>query len=131
VTDQSSSHSAAEESGGDNPAELAPDDARTEVSAPDSAAAPPEASAGSDPPAAPDSPAAPAPPAAFAPADATASSPPVTPPPPVTDSSSGESASAGPAGLAAAFPSDRPERAVGAAFAGGLVLALILKRLAR
>lgn len=28
-------------------------------------------------------------------------------------------------------PSDRPEIAVGAAFAGGLVLAMILKRLAR
>jgi hypothetical protein len=39
--------------------------------------------------------------------------------------------SAGPSGLAAAFPPDRPERAVGAAFAGGVVLALILKRLAR
>ena len=29
------------------------------------------------------------------------------------------------------FPADRPEIGVGAAFAGGLVLALILKRLAR
>ncbi|HEY5428171.1 MAG TPA: hypothetical protein VIK04_03575 [Solirubrobacteraceae bacterium] len=29
------------------------------------------------------------------------------------------------------FPADRPEIAVGASFAGGLVLALILKRLAR
>jgi hypothetical protein len=29
------------------------------------------------------------------------------------------------------FPADQPEVAVGAAFAGGLVLALILKRLAR
>jgi hypothetical protein len=29
------------------------------------------------------------------------------------------------------FPADRPEIAVGAAFAGGLVLALILKRLGR
>ncbi|HTU97743.1 MAG TPA: hypothetical protein VMF14_17980 [Solirubrobacteraceae bacterium] len=38
---------------------------------------------------------------------------------------------AGPSALAAAFPPERPERAVGAAFAGGLVLALILKRLAR
>ncbi len=32
---------------------------------------------------------------------------------------------------AAALASERPEVAVGAAFAGGLVLALILKRLAR
>jgi hypothetical protein len=49
----------------------------------------------------------------------------VTAPPPFDDASSG------PSGLAAAFPPDRPERAAGAAFAGGLVLALILKRLAR
>jgi hypothetical protein len=34
-------------------------------------------------------------------------------------------------GVTALFPADRPERAVGAAFAGGLLLALILKRLAR
>ena len=34
-------------------------------------------------------------------------------------------------GLASLFPADRPERAVGAAFAAGLLLALILKRLAR
>ena len=33
--------------------------------------------------------------------------------------------------LESVFPPDRPERAVGAAFAGGLVLALILKPLAR
>lgn len=32
--------------------------------------------------------------------------------------------------LAAVFGADHPERAVGAAFAGGLVLALILRRLA-
>jgi hypothetical protein len=35
------------------------------------------------------------------------------------------------AGASAAFPTDRPEVAIGGAFAGGLVLALILKRLAR
>jgi hypothetical protein len=29
------------------------------------------------------------------------------------------------------FPPERPERAIGAAFAGGLVVALILKSLAR
>jgi hypothetical protein len=34
-------------------------------------------------------------------------------------------------GRAAAIANDRPEVAVGAAFAGGLVLALILKRLVR
>jgi hypothetical protein len=37
----------------------------------------------------------------------------------------------GPDGGAAAVVQQRPEAAVGAAFAGGLVLALILKRLAR
>lgn len=65
------------------------------------------------------SPAAPAPPV-----------PPVVPaytPPPPFDTSSGDGAPTG--GLAAA--ADRPEVKVGAAFAGGLVLALILKRLAR
>jgi hypothetical protein len=58
-----------------------------------------------------------------------------TPPPPVpepsawTPSSSpeGSDTPSGPAALAA----DRPEVAIGAAFAGGLVLALLLKRLAR
>jgi hypothetical protein len=49
----------------------------------------------------------------------------------VGDAPFGEGASASPGALAAAFPPDRPERAAGAAFAGGLVLALILKRLAR
>ena len=34
-------------------------------------------------------------------------------------------------GAAAATPQDRPELAVGGAFVGGLVLALILKRLAK
>jgi hypothetical protein len=37
----------------------------------------------------------------------------------------------GPGGGALASAGDRPELAVGAAFAGGFVLALILKRLAR
>lgn len=46
---------------------------------------------------------------------------PVAPPPPPPPSPSG----------GAALPSERPEIAVGAAFAGGFVLALILKRLAR
>jgi len=35
------------------------------------------------------------------------------------------------AGSSAILPRDRPELAIGGAFAGGLVLALILKRLAR
>jgi hypothetical protein len=121
VTDQSTSHSPAEEPDGDVPAGLVPDESPTEVRAPDSPAP------------------APPPPPAFAPAGATASPPPVAtaspppvaPPPPITELPSGDTASAGPGGLAAAFPPDRPERAVGAAFGGGLVLALILKRLAR
>jgi hypothetical protein len=56
---------------------------------------------------------------------------PPPPPPPAPEPPSSEAAPTGADGLAAAFPSDRPERAVGAAFAGGIVLALILKRLAR
>ena len=35
-----------------------------------------------------------------------------------------------PSGLESLFPPEQPERAVGAAFAGGFLLALILKRLA-
>jgi hypothetical protein len=57
-----------------------------------------------------------------APAPAPAPVPPVSDWRPEDDRSSG-----GPAAMAA----ERPEIAVGAAFAGGLVLALILKRLAR
>ena len=58
--------------------------------------------------------------------------PPSQPPaPPVTEPPPSATASAGPGGVAAAFGPDRPERAVGAAFAGGIILALILKRLAR
>ena len=56
------------------------------------------------------------------PAPAAAASPP--PPPPLPPPA------AGPTG-AFSVPSERPEVPVGAAFAGGLVLALILKRLAR
>ncbi|MDQ6731575.1 MAG: hypothetical protein M3022_15125 [Actinomycetota bacterium] len=59
--------------------------------------------------------------------------PPVSPPPAWTPPDpaawASEDADA-PKGLAAKVQ-DRPEVAVGAAFAGGLVLALILKRLAR
>jgi hypothetical protein len=42
-----------------------------------------------------------------------------------------ESAPAGAESGGSPFPADRPEIAIGASFAGGLVLALILKRLAR
>jgi hypothetical protein len=47
------------------------------------------------------------------------------------DSTDAPSAVASAQQRAAAIANDRPEVAVGAAFAGGLVLALILKRLAR
>jgi hypothetical protein len=63
---------------------------------------------------------------ALEPGDLPAVSPP--PVPPVSDwRPEDDLSSGGPAALAA----ERPEIAVGAAFAGGLVLALILKRLAR
>jgi hypothetical protein len=58
-----------------------------------------------------------------------------TPPPPLAFGTTSpgptpyEASSSGGAG--SLFPADRPEIAAGAAFAGGLVLALILKRLAR
>ena len=62
-----------------------------------------------------------------APAAATpAPTPPLPPPTPPLP----PSPAAAPTG-ASSVPSDRPEVAVGAAFAGGLALALILKRLAR
>jgi pyruvate dehydrogenase E2 component (dihydrolipoamide acetyltransferase) len=126
VTEQPPSQPPAEEPEGDTPAALVSDEAPTQVSAP--ATAP-------EPAVAPEAP--PAPPAAFAPADAPTAPatatppPPATPPPLSTDLPSDEGASAGPSGLAAAFPPEHPERALGAAFGGGLVLALILKRLAR
>jgi hypothetical protein len=52
--------------------------------------------------------------------------PPVAPPPP----GFGQSSDA-PRDGAAARPADRPELVVGAAFAGGFALAMILRRLAR
>jgi hypothetical protein len=111
VTDQPPSQQPAGEPEGDEPAALVPDDAPTNVSAPTPTPAP-------------------APPAAFAAPDAPAPPPPASTSP-VTELPSGEDTSAGPGGLAAAFPPDRPERAVGAAFGGGLLLAVILRRLAR
>ncbi|HXD65576.1 MAG TPA: hypothetical protein VNV17_13220 [Solirubrobacteraceae bacterium] len=120
MTDQPPSQPPAHEPEGDKPAALVSDDAPTQVRTPDTAVA-------SAPPAP-----APAPPAAFATGDG-ATVPPTAspPPPPVTDLPSGEGASTGPSGLAAVFPPENPERALGAAFGGGIVLALILKRLAR
>jgi hypothetical protein len=63
------------------------------------------------------------------PGDSVAVSPPPVPPvPPVSEwRPKDDLSSGGPAALAA----ERPEIALGGAFAGGLVLALILKRLAR
>jgi hypothetical protein len=51
--------------------------------------------------------------------------PPPPPPPPPADPS------AGPIEQATALIAEKPEARVGAAFAGGLLFALILKRLAR
>ncbi|MEO8967946.1 MAG: hypothetical protein ABI355_10080 [Solirubrobacteraceae bacterium] len=91
--------------GADEPAALVPDDA-TAVRQPDGEPATAEPAA---------------------PVTTPARTPPVwTPPAPPPDTAGASGAS----GLTAAA-ADRPEVAVGAAFAGGLVLALILKRLAR
>lgn len=61
--------------------------------------------------------------------------PPVPAPPPAYSAPPGAappaSAAAGTSTGPAALPDDRPELAVGAAFAGGFVLAMLLKRLAR
>jgi hypothetical protein len=87
----------------------------------------------------------PEPPAAFAPATPPGPSAeaPAPVPPPVTGAPPAQAPPIPGPGPAAAhvndgplpsgspFPADRPEIAVGAAFAGGFVLALILKRLAR
>jgi hypothetical protein len=156
-----------DEHDGDAPAELAPDDASTDVT-------PAAPALGVDPPtevvpppvvaADPPTEVAPVPPAAFAagtaggsvedPApvpppepDAPAPAAPPVPPrvplapavPPPPSLAADDPAVGGitatdfpPAsGAGSPFPADRPEVAVGAAFAGGLVLALILKRLAR
>jgi hypothetical protein len=101
------------------------------------AAAPaPEAESTAAPAPEADSPAAPAdPPTAVTPAPAdppVGGSPPAYPPPPPEPAPSDSSATPPytPAG-ATELAADRPEVALGAAFAGGFVLALILKRLAR
>ncbi|MGH2867379.1 MAG: hypothetical protein ACRDNK_07405 [Solirubrobacteraceae bacterium] len=64
-------------------------------------------------------------PAAVAPVEPTSVPPAPAWTPPAADATPNSSSSA------ASAASDRPEIAVGAAFAGGLVLALILKRVAR
>jgi hypothetical protein len=51
--------------------------------------------------------------------------------PPAADAASGSADGVPLQARAAALADDRPEVAVGVAFAGGLVVALILKRLAR
>ncbi|MFL5862506.1 MAG: hypothetical protein ACJ780_17320 [Solirubrobacteraceae bacterium] len=67
----------------------------------------------------------PAPPPPFAPPSSAPPAPEGPPAPPAPEGLSDGG------GLAAMFPPDQPERAVGAAFAGGFILALVLKRLAR
>jgi hypothetical protein len=140
VTDQPpSQQQPAEESEEDKPAALVSDGSPTEVGSPEPAGA-------AEPVAPEPGPAEPEPagaepepepaggePAGAEPEPAGAPEPPaaIPPPPPVTELPAVDSGSSGPGGLAAAFGPDRPERAIGAAFAGGLVLALILKRLAR
>jgi hypothetical protein len=108
VTDQPPSQPSPEQQGDDAPAQLVPDEAATEAVSAD-------------------------PPTEVAPATAAAepTPPPATPTPPPATPTSPPEAPAGDGGLASVFPADRPEIAAGAAFAGGLVLALILKRLAR
>jgi hypothetical protein len=107
----------------DQPSQQPPDDTRDDVPAPVA----PDAPAGVSPPetATPGvKPSAPAPEsAAPAPAAAPAFGTTEPGPTPYEGSTSG-------GGLESLFPPERPERAVGAAFAGGFVLALILKRLA-
>ena len=104
------------------PATVAADTDATTVTEPATAASQPTAAAASEP-----TPATPAPPAAasFPPAAA----PPPPPPGPASTQSAGFDSLTG--GQEEGLLVQRPEIAVGAAFAGGLVLALLLKRLAR
>jgi hypothetical protein len=107
VTDQPPSQPPPQEPESEAPATPAPDGALTEVAP----AAPPPAPVGAA------GPVAPAP--AFAVED-----------PGVGGVTTSDFAPAS-GGGGSLFPADRPEMAIGAAFAGGLVLALIVKRLAR
>jgi hypothetical protein len=117
VSDQPPSQPPPEQPESDAPATLVPDGAPTEVTP---AAMPPVPPAPVGPP-----------------VPAEAAVPVVSPPPTfavddpgvggVTPSDFAPAADGG----GSPFPADRPEIAVGAAFAGGLVLALILKRFAR
>jgi hypothetical protein len=131
-----------DEPAADLPAALGPDGAPTEVTAPEPpaafAAATPDQPAETPAPVAPptEERSAPQPPPVVTP-PAAAAVPPVPPPPTRDADSPGAGAVTAtdfpPAGDGGGspFPADRPEIAVGAAFAGGFVLALILKRLAR
>jgi hypothetical protein len=158
VTDQPPSQPIPDEHDGDVPAELAPDDAPTAVTPtppgaagdpPTEVAPPPQppaafaaGTAGDSiedpapvPPPEPDAPAPAVPP--VPPPAASAVATPAVPPPPSLAADDpvvgGITATDFPpaTGAGSPFPADRPEVAVGAAFAGGLVLALILKHLAR
>jgi hypothetical protein len=106
-----------EESSADEPAPLAPDEATAIHDVPEPLAAPPVPPAPLEPP----------PPAAVLPPPPPAIPEPVAAPdgPPVT-----ASGLPNPHGLPE-IAVERPEVAVGAAFAGGIVLAMILKRFAR
>jgi hypothetical protein len=99
---------------GDLPAQLAPDDEVIEGALPVVAPA-------ADPTQPP-----PAPPVIETPPAAPAAAVPASPPPPSAGAPAPSPSSGG-----GSLVGDRPELAVGGAFAGGLVLALILKRLAR
>lgn len=141
---ESSSHPP-DESSGDQPAQLAPDvpvgDEVTEGAVP-VAPAEPEPAAESKPAAEPEAAPPPTPPVVETPPAQPAAVDPgaatlapratpsyaATPAPEPTSADAGSTVADGAGGP---FSSDRPERAIGAAFAGGLVLALILKRLAR
>jgi hypothetical protein len=104
-----------------NPAGESQEPVDEEVGSHDEAALPPEPVTEVAPPAPGTQPEAPAPTAAPPPA-ALQPPPPPPPPPPPTPHGAGDG------GAPAA---DRPEVPIGAAFAGGFVLAMILKRLAR
>jgi hypothetical protein len=126
VTDQPQSETPAQEEAPDQPAALKPDGEATPPADPPTAAEPAEAPTAVepvDPPTAVEEPAEPPPAAETPPPDAA-----VPPPPPVPPLASDPNDASG--GLAATIE-ERPELAAGAAFAGGLILALILKRLAR
>jgi hypothetical protein len=113
---------------GDVPAAIVPDPPTVAPPAPE---VPRWAAAASESVAAPEPPTAPAPPVPPVPPSLpdTASAPPVPAPEPAPVWAAPPDAEG--AGAITPAAGDRPELAVGAAFAGGFIMALILKRLAR